>query len=91
MAEILYRIFGFVPNDRGRTHEHKAPLHKRLREQAFVSPEPAYGHGLVGFVLKCTTQGRCSSAGGYQTALHYCERPLLDWGGGGGGGCLYSS
>ncbi len=30
---------------------------------------------------------RCSFAGGYQTALHYKERPS----GLGGGGCLYSS
>ncbi len=29
----------------------------------------------------CVTVGiRCSSAGGYQTALHCCGRPLLDWG-----------
>ncbi len=29
----------------------------------------------------CVTIGiRCSSAGGYQTALHCCGRPLLDWG-----------
>ncbi len=43
--------------------------------------ESSHGHCLVGFVFKCTTHGiRCSSAGGYQTALHYCGRPLLDWG-----------
>ncbi len=43
--------------------------------------ESAHGHCLVGFVFKCTTHGiRCSSAGGYQTALHCCGRPLLDWG-----------
>ncbi len=36
---------------------------------------------LGGCVFKCATHGiRCSSAGGYQTALHYCGRPLLDWG-----------
>ncbi len=34
-----------------------------------------------GFVFKWATRGiHCSSAGGYQTALHYCRRPLLDWG-----------
>ncbi len=39
-------------------------------------------HCLGGFVFKCATHGiRCSSAGGYQTALQYCGRPLLDWGG----------
>ncbi len=28
----------------------------------------------------CNSCIRCSSAGGYQTALHCCGRPLLDWG-----------
>ncbi len=40
--------------------------------------ETAHGH-----CLKHATHGiRCSSAGagGYQTALHYCGCPLLDWG-----------
>ncbi len=44
--------------------------------------ESAHGHCLVGFVFKHATHSiRCSSAGagGYQTALRYCERPLLDW------------
>ncbi len=45
------------------------------------SESAAHGHCLVGFVFKCATRGtRCSSAGGYQTALHYCGLPLLDWG-----------
>ncbi len=30
-----YGIFGFVPNERGRIHEHKAPFHKQLSAQAF--------------------------------------------------------
>ncbi len=31
----------------------------------------------MGFVFKCATRGiRCSSAGGYQTALHYCGAPF---------------
>ncbi len=30
--------------------------------------------------LCVTVSIRCSSAGGYQTALHCCGRPLLDWG-----------
>ncbi len=37
----------------------------------------------MGFVFKCATHGICcfsSGAGGYQTALHYCGRPLLDRG-----------
>ncbi len=43
--------------------------------------ESAHGHCLVGFVYKCATHGiRWSSAGGYQTVLHYCGRPILDWG-----------
>ncbi len=32
--EILWNI-GFVPNERGRIHEHKAPFHKQLSAQAF--------------------------------------------------------
>ncbi len=40
-----------------------------------------HGHCLVGFVFKCATHGiRSSFAGGYQTALHCCGCPLLDWG-----------
>ncbi len=45
--------------------------------------EPAHGHCLVVFVFKHATHGiHCSSAGtgGYQAALHYCGRPLLDRG-----------
>ncbi len=87
-----YGIFGFVPNERGRIHEHKAPFHKQLSAQAFkvysfvslweTHSESAHGHCVGGFVLKRATHGICcsSSAGGYQTALHYCGRPLLDWG-----------
>ncbi len=30
-----YGIFGFVPNERGRIHEHKAPYRKQLSVQAF--------------------------------------------------------
>ncbi len=30
-----YGIFGFVPNERGRIHEHKAPFRKQLSVQAF--------------------------------------------------------
>ncbi len=88
-----YGIFGFVLNERGRIHEHKALFHKQLSAQAFkvqvysfvslceTRSESAHGHCLGGFVFKCATHGiRCSSAGGYQTALHYCGRPLLDRG-----------
>ncbi len=68
-----YGIFGFVLNERGRIHEHKA-ISKHS--------ESAHGHCLGDFVFKCATHGiRCSSAGGYQTASHYCGRPLLVWGG----------
>ncbi len=43
--------------------------------------ESAHGHCLVGFVFKRASHGiRCSSAGGYQTVLHYGVCPLLDWG-----------
>ncbi len=39
--------------------------------------ESAHGHCLVGFVFKCATHGiHCSSAGGYQIALHYCGAPF---------------
>ncbi len=38
--------------------------------------ESSHGHCLGGFVFKCATHDiRCSSAGGYQTALHCCVRP----------------
>ncbi len=30
-----YVIFGFVPNERGRIHEHKVPFRKQLSAQAF--------------------------------------------------------
>ncbi len=67
-----YGIFGFVLNERGRIHEHKA-ISKHS--------ESAHGHCLGDFVFKCATHGiRCSSAGGYQTALHYCGAPF--WFGG---------
>ncbi len=83
-----YGIFGFVPNERGRIHEHKAPFRKQLSAQAFkvysfVSlcerciQKSAHGHCLGGFVFKCATHGiRCSSAGGYQTAFHCCGAPF---------------
>ncbi len=60
-----YGIFGFVPNERGRIHEHKAPFRKQLSAQAFkvysfvslceTHSESAHGHCLVGFVFKCAT------------------------------------
>ncbi len=83
-----YGIFAFVLNERGRIHEHK--FRKQLSAQAFkvysfvmweTCSESAHGHCLGGFVFKCATRGICCfSAGGYQTVLHYCGRPLLDWG-----------
>ncbi len=33
-----YGIFGFVPNEKSRIHEHKAPFRKQLSAQAFDSP-----------------------------------------------------
>ncbi len=43
--------------------------------------ESAHGHCLGHFVFKCATHGiLCSSAGGYQTALHDCGRPYwMGW------------
>ncbi len=87
--EILWNIWICAKWERGRIHEHKTPFRKQLRVQAFsillcqweTHSESAHGHCLVGFVFKCATHGiRCSSPGGYQTALHYCRHPLLDWG-----------
>ncbi len=77
-----YGIFGFVKNERGSIHEHKAPFRKHFNAQAFkvysfVSLCERRGqnqymvHCLVGFVFMCTTL----VAGSYQTALHYCRRP----------------
>ncbi len=37
------------------------------------------GISVVGFVFKHATHDS-AGAGGYQTALHYCERTLLNWG-----------
>ncbi len=49
----------------------------RLDTKMCSIPHP---YCLVGFVFKCTTLSiHCSSTSGYQTALHYCGRPLLDW------------
>ncbi len=83
-----YGIFGFVPNERGRIHEHKAPFHKQLSTQvySFVSlcerrVQNQHMDTVWGALFSSATHGiRCSSAGGYQTALHRCGRPLLDWG-----------
>ncbi len=65
-----YGIFGFLPNERGRIHEHKAQFRKQLSVQAFdqsmweTRSESAHGHYLVGFVFKRATHSiRCSSAG----------------------------
>ncbi len=69
---IYYGIFGFMPNERARIHEHKAPFRKQLSAQAFkCTPLPVYvrdafrtvhGHCLGGFVFKRATHGiRCSS------------------------------
>ncbi len=74
-----------MPNERGRIHEHKAPFRKQLTTPLSVYVKDAFRISTWslsgGFVSKCATHGiRCSSAGGYQTALHYCGRPLLDWG-----------
>ncbi len=85
-------IFGFVPNERGRLHEHKAPFHKQLSAQAFkvykytkvyfvsLCERRIQNQHMVtvgGFVFKCATHSiRCSSAGGYQTALYYCGAPF---------------
>ncbi len=39
--------------------------------------ESTHGHCLGGFIFKWATPGiRWSSSGGYQTAVHYCERPF---------------
>ncbi len=65
------------------THEHTAPF----CISDFVSP----CERRVQNQHKCATHIiRSSSAGGgaYQTALHYCKRPLLD-GGGGGIACIH--
>ncbi len=87
--EILWNIW-ICANERGRIHEHKAPFRKQLSAQAFkvysffsVYVRDAFRISTWslsgGFVFKCASHGiRCSSAGGYQTALHYCGRLLLD-------------
>ncbi len=81
-----YGILGFVQNKRGRIHEHKAPF--RVCKPLKYTPLSVYVRDAFristlsgGFVFKCATHGiRSSSAGGYQTALHYCRRQLLAWG-----------
>ncbi len=52
--------------------------HKRNISGAFaLDAESAHGHRLVGFVFKRATHSICcSSAGGFQTALHYCGCPF---------------
>ncbi len=70
-----------MSNERGRIHEHKAPFPKQLSAQAFASPCERRVQNRHMVTLKRATRSiRCSSAGGFQTALHYCRRPLLDWG-----------
>ncbi len=63
-----------MPNERGRTHEHKAPFHKQLSAQAFQSMWDAFristwslSSGLCFQVHN--SRIHCSSAGGYQIAL----------------------
>ncbi len=71
----------------------------RLREVGYTSTKLHFANSSVRKPLKYTpllvhvrdafrnrTHGIRSSSAGYQTSLHYCGRPLLDW----GGGCLYS-
>ncbi len=71
-----YGIFGFVPNERGRIHEHKAPFRKQLSSQAFkvysfvslcerTHSESAHGHSLGCFVFKC---------GNSRHSLFFCWR-----------------
>ncbi len=60
-------------------------VHKPLKYTPLAvyvrNSETAHGHCPGGFVFKrATHRFRCSSAGGYQTALFYCGRPLLYWG-----------
>ncbi len=83
-----YGIFGFVLNERElgytstKLHFTNSWVHKLLR----YTPLSVYVRDSFristwslsrGFVFKCATHGiRCSSAAGYQTALHYCGRPF---------------
>ncbi len=70
-----------MPNERGRIHEYKALVSPCERREFRISTWSLFS-GLR-LVLKHATHSiRFSSAGtgSYQTALHYCGRPLLDWG-----------
>ncbi len=63
----------------GYTSTKLLSVHVRIFCQSLweTRSESAHGHCLVGFIFQVrNSRIRCSSAGGYQTALHYCSRPF---------------
>ncbi len=82
-----YGIFGFVPNERGRILEHKAPFHKQLSAQAFkVYSLVSLCERRVQNQHMVTVWGLCFQVRNSwhslffcwrnQTALQYCGRPF---------------
>ncbi len=67
-----------------RTHTHtraRAHTHQFKLDSQLVLYQNKIQWAKHQRALLCVTVGiRCSSAGSYQTALHCCGRPLLDWG-----------
>ncbi len=87
-----YGTFGFVPNERGRIHEHKAPFRKQLTAQAFkvysfVSLWERHAFRISTWSL---SRGLCFQVRNSWHLLFFCCRlsnsvallgaPLLDWG-----------
>ncbi len=70
-----YGIFGFMPNERGRIHEHKAPFRKQLSAQTFKV------YSFVSLCERRVQNQHMVTVWGRPLALQYCGRPLLDWGG----------
>ncbi len=72
-----YGIFGFVRNERGRIHEHKAPFRKQLSEQTFkvrYTPLSVYVRDTFRISTWSLSSGLCFQVRNSRHSLFFCWR-----------------
>ncbi len=70
-----FGIFGFVPNERGRIHEHKAPFRKQLSAQAFkYTPLSVYVRDAFRISTWSLSSGLCFQVRNSWHSLFFCWR-----------------
>ncbi len=73
--EIFWNDIGFVPNERGRIHEHKAPFHKQLSAQAFkYTPLSVYVREAFRISTWSLSSGLCFQVRNSRHSLFFCWR-----------------